>query len=190
MPMTILERDEFTSTETGDWLGAFSALFGKQLAVTICTIGLFVLRCEFESGQLFGTIGAGETLLVPRVAFVSHTTTTNDFRTLGTSLSVLGFVTGYANHLVFTWDETFGTDWLFAFHTKEALLVPLLTTVFVFTHSGFEHTLTAVTTSGKSFVITVGAVQLLFLGRERAISQGGRTRRTFEAFFMPVAFFE
>jgi hypothetical protein len=98
---------------------------------------------------------ASKALFVPWVALVSHTTATNYFAALCTTLSIFSLVARNTNDLVVTRDEALRANWLLAFGAQKAFLVPLLSTILVFPHSSFEHTMAPITSSGETFIITV-----------------------------------
>lgn len=58
---------------TSDGFRTSAALLGKQLSVTVGTIWLIVLGRELLLGQLFATLGAGETFPMPGLVLVGHT---------------------------------------------------------------------------------------------------------------------
>lgn len=154
---------------TSDWFAALRALLGKEISITISTIGLLIFRGEFKSGKLFTTAGTGEAFLVPRITLIGDTTATNNLQALCTSLSILLLVTGHAHYLVLAGDKALSANWLFTLYTDKALLMPLLTSVLVFAHPGLENALTAITTRRESLVIAIGAEELVILCRERTI---------------------
>jgi len=62
-------------------------------------------------------------------------TTTADRVALGAALRILALVARDADHVLVTWDETLGADWLPTFLAAEALLVPLFAHVLKLLHS-------------------------------------------------------
>jgi len=72
VPIAILERDEASSADAGDWLGASRASLGKEFAETVGAVWLLISGGESLSGQAGVAVGAAETLPMPRLIAVCH----------------------------------------------------------------------------------------------------------------------
>lgn len=81
VPMTILKRDEFRTTNTGNWTIAGETTSGKQFTKTIGTIGLIVTTGETFTSQTLLAMGAGEAFSVPWFILVRYTATGDDLIT-------------------------------------------------------------------------------------------------------------
>lgn len=128
--MTIFERDETGTADSCDWLDTGGASLGEQLSEALGTVRLLVAAGEALPGQGHLTVGAGETLAVPRFVLVGHTAAGDDLLALDATGCVLFFVASGAVDLLLTGDKGFGTDGGFADAAAEALLVPLSGLVF------------------------------------------------------------
>lgn len=69
---------------TGNWLGARCAALGKQLTETVGAVRLVVATGEPLSGQRRRTVGAGEALAMPRLAFIRDAARRDDLSPLNT----------------------------------------------------------------------------------------------------------
>jgi len=74
VPITILERDEASSADASDWLGASRASLCKEFAETVGAVWLLISGGESLSGQAGVAVGAAETLPMPRLIAVRHAT--------------------------------------------------------------------------------------------------------------------
>lgn len=128
--MTVFERDETGTADSGDWLDTGGASLGEQFPEALGTVRLLVAAGEALPGQGHLAVGAGEALTVPRFVLVGHTAAGDDLLALDATGCVLFLVASGAVDLLLTGDEGFGTDGGFADAAAEALLVPLSGLVF------------------------------------------------------------
>lgn len=184
--MTILERDKLSSSKTSDGFRTSAALLGKQLSITVGTIWLIVLGRELLLGQLFATLGAGETFPMPGLVLVGHTPFVNHPITFTTLLGKLLLVARYANGLIFPRDETLVSDWLLAHHAHKALLMPLFSLVFKLLHPSSKWFTTPIAASSEVFIVTIGAVDVVIFWSKRLIHQRFLALAALEAEFMPM----
>lgn len=132
MPVTVLERDETGTADSGDWLDTGGASLGEKFPEALGTVRLLVAAGEALPGQGHLTVGAGEALTMPRFVLVGHTTAGDDLLALDATGCVLLLVAPGAVDFLLTGDERFGTDGGLADAAAEALLVPLSGLVFHF----------------------------------------------------------
>lgn len=163
VPVTVFERDETGTADSGDWLYASGASLGEQLSEALGTVRLLVAAGETLSGQRHLTVGTGEALAVPWFVLVGHATASDDLLALDATGCVLLFVASGAVDLLFTGDEGFGTDGGLADTAAEALLVPLSGLVFHLFGSSTEDFSTAVTSGSELRIVAVSAVDLVGL---------------------------
>lgn len=166
MPVTVFERDETGTADSGDWLYTSGTSLGEQLSEALGTVRLLVAAGETLPGQRHLTVGTGEALAVPRFVLVGHATAGDDLLALDATGCVLLFVASGAVDLLFTGDEGLGTDGGLADTAAEALLVPLSGLVFHLFGSSTEDFSTAVTSGSELRIVAVSAVDLVGLRSE------------------------
>lgn len=186
MPMTIVERNELSTSKSSDWSTAATALSCKQLSKTLGAVRLVLFRRELLSSQQLRAVRARETIAMPRSVLVSYSTLVDHPVALQTALSILFLVARNAHNFLVTWDETLDSDWLQAGLAGKALLVPLLASVFVLLHTCSEQSGASVAFGGIVVVMAVGAEESLVLVSERAIDQRHLTIAALEASLMPM----
>lgn len=139
VPVSVLEGDESSASEPGNWLSASSASLGKQLSEAVSTIWLVVTAGEALSGQRSRAIGASKTLTMPRLVFVCHSTRSNNLVALDAASGILLLVAAGAVDLLLARYKRLGADRCLADATAEALLVPLACLVLHFLRSSSEN---------------------------------------------------
>lgn len=139
VPMSVLEGDVARATNSCDWLSARCTSLSKQISVTLSTVRLLVSAGESFSGQTLGTIRARETLSVPRIVLVRHSSRSDDLTTLDAPSRELLLVAASAVNVLFPWNEGLRSDWGFARATTETLFVPLSGLVLHFLHPCSKH---------------------------------------------------
>lgn len=166
VPVTILERDEPSASDSSDGFGAGRAAFGEELAETFSTVRFLVFGSEALTGQRLVAVGARETLAMPRVVLVRHTSSRYDLGAFDAASGELLLVTAAAVDVLFARDERLGADGVLAHEAGEALLVPLSALVLHLLGTGTEDFLTSITASGVHRVVTRPAEDLLSFGSE------------------------
>lgn len=187
VPVAVLEGDETRATDTGDGFGTRSAAFGKQFAEAFGTVGFLVFGGEALSGQRLVAVGASETLTVPRVVLVGHTSSRYDLATFDTASGEFLFVTTAAVNILIARDERLGADGALADEAAEALLVPLSALVLHFLGTGTEDFGASVAASGVHRVVARAAEDLLGFGAELLVYERNAALVAQEASLVPVA---
>jgi hypothetical protein len=119
---TFKVKDNFL---TCDWFGAGEASLSEEIAVAVGAIGLVVLGGKSLTSQRICAVGAGETLSVPGLVLVRHSSTRDDFLTLDAPCGKLLFVAPSAVNFLLAGDEALRPDRVLANAASKALLVPL-----------------------------------------------------------------
>lgn len=186
VPMTIIERNELSCTKTCNRPNAATALLGKILSKAFRTERLLFTAGELLSSQHAIASDAGKALTMPRCVLVGNSTFINHPIALDASLGILLFITGHANHLLITWDESLGSDWLATDLAGEALLMKLLSFELVLLHSSSKYVVASIASDSKVVVMAVGAVGLVILKGERPIHKRSLAVEALEASLMPM----
>lgn len=184
--MTIIERNELSTSKSSDCSAAATALSCKQFSKALGTVRLLLFRRELLSSQQLRAVRAREAVAMPRGVLVSYSTLVDHPVALETALSILFLVARNAHNFLVTWDETLDSDWLQAGLATEALFVPLLASVFVLLHTCSEQSLASVAFGCIVVVMAVGAEESLVLVSERTIDERHLTVAALEAFLMPM----
>lgn len=189
MPVTILKRDELSSSKAGDGLGASAALLGEQFPVAVRAVGLVVLGRELLLSQLLVTLGTGEALPVPGLVLVSHAPLVNHPIAFAALLCKLFLIAWNAHGIIVTWYEALVSDWLLTNHAHEAFLMPLFALVFKLLHASSERLPASIAASGEVFIVTIGAVDVVIFGGKGLIHQGVLALTALKAEFVPMTIF-
>jgi len=166
VPVSSLEGNESSATDTSDRFTASCASLGEQFSEAVSTIWFVVSRSEPLSSQRLLTVCAGEAFPVPRVITVSYSTLGDHLTTLDTFGSELLFIALCAINVVFLGNKAFGANRVLAGTADEAFLMPLSGLVFHLLHTGLEYISTAVTSCSKLCIIAGATVDPVSLGSE------------------------
>uniref|UniRef100_A0A8D9BU99 Uncharacterized protein n=1 Tax=Cacopsylla melanoneura TaxID=428564 RepID=A0A8D9BU99_9HEMI len=164
MPVTVFERNESGAANASNGFLAGVAPFSKQFTKAICAEWLVITRRETLSCQRRATIGTREAFSMPGFVFIGDSTTGYDLVAFDTTGCEFLLITVGTVDLLFSWDETLGTNRSFANYTSETFLVPLSGLVFHFFGSSFEYFRTVIAARCKLSVIAATAIDLLSFG--------------------------
>lgn len=165
VPLTLLEGDVLTATQTTDGSGAVGALLGKQVAETVEAVGKVITGREALSCQLLFTSNTHKALLMPRLVTVVHSSCGDGLLALCTLQGKLLLIAGHAVVMPLFLHKAPGADRLLAAVTGEAVLMPAAAFVlhlFGTWHDGLE---AGVALGRVLIAVAVGAhEQLIFSG--------------------------
>jgi len=88
VPVAILERDEPSTTNSGDGFGAGGAALSEEFTEAFGAVGFLVFGGEALTGQRLVAVGASEALAMPRVVLVRHASRRYDLATLPRTISL------------------------------------------------------------------------------------------------------
>lgn len=74
VPMPVLERNETSAADAGDWLLARCATLSEQAAEALRAAGLVVAGSETLTGQILVAVCASEAIAMPWLVLVGHAT--------------------------------------------------------------------------------------------------------------------
>lgn len=186
MPVPVLERDEASAADASNRPRAGSTPLGEKLAKALGTVRFVVARRESLSRQGVVAVAAGETISVPRLVLVCHTSASNNLVALNTPSGELVLVTCGAVNLLLARDEALRADRVLADHAAEAFLVPLSGLIFHLLSTGTEDIAACIATSGELGIVAVAAVDLVHFATKLFVHQGHFTLGAEEASLMPV----
>lgn len=171
MPLAFFKRDVLASPKSTDGGGAGGTFFGIQVTEAVEAVGKVITGGEALTRQLLLTASTQETVLVPWLVMIGHTSSGDWLLALNTLHGKLLFVTGHAVVIVVFRDEALGANWLLAALAAEAGFMPAVS--FMFHLPGARHDgLLACMAFRRILVrITLGAQQLLIFGGERLVHQ-------------------
>lgn len=184
MPLAILKRDVLPSSKTCDWFAAGLALLGIQAAKALEAVRALVSGGEVLTRQLCLAAGAHETLLMPRLVPVGHTTFSQGLFTACAARGELVLVAGHAVVFILVRDERLRANWLFAAVTDEAALVPCRASILQLLRTWHDDFVAGHTLGGELVTVAVIAEQRVILAGERLICQRAITAETAEAVLM------
>lgn len=166
VPLAFLKRNILASTQTTDGCSAGGTLLGIKVAKAVETIGKVISRCESLSRQLLLAAGAQETVLMPGLLTVSHTSSGDCLLAVDALHGKLLLITGHTVVKGVLRDKTLGANWLLASLAGEASLMPAIS--FVLHLSGARHDgfLALMTLGGILIGVALSAEQLLIFGGE------------------------
>jgi len=166
MPVAVLEGDESCATNSCDWFGACRAPLSEQFTETFGAVRLIVTRGEALSSQGSVAISAGETLSVPGVVLVGHTSRSNNLAALNAPDSEFVLVASGAVYFLLAGYEALGADGRLADDAAEAFLVPLAGLVLHLFVACSEDFTTGITPGGELSIVAGAAEDLLHLAAE------------------------
>lgn len=171
MPLAVLEGNVLSSSKTCDGFVAGLTLLGVQVAKTLEAVRAVVSGGEVLTGQLRLTVGAHETLFMPRLVPIGHSTFSQGLFTAGAARGKLVLVAGNAVMFVLVGDEGLGANGLFAAVTDKTALVPCGAAVLQLPRAWHDDLVTGDTFRGELVAVAVVAEQSIILTREGLISQ-------------------
>lgn len=171
MPLALFKRNVLATAQTTDGCGAGGTLLGIKVAKAVETIGKVISRGEPLSRQLLFAAGAQETVLMPRLLTVGHTSSGDGFLAMDTLHGKLLLITGHAVVMVVLRNETLGANWLLASLACEASLMPAIPFVLHLSGAGHDGFLALMTLGGILIGVALSAEQLLILGGEGLVHQ-------------------
>lgn len=131
-------------------------------------------------------MAASKAISVPWLILVRNTIFGNDLITLDTSSSEFVLITSSTIDFLFTWYKALGTNWILADYTAEAFLVPLSCLVFHLLGASTEDFTASIASAGKLGIITVTAVNLVYLTTKLFVNQGHSAFVAKETSLMPM----
>lgn len=189
VPLALLKGDVLSTCQTGDGLGAAHAFLCIQVADAFKAVGVVFPGGEALTRQLLSAADAQETLSVPGLLLVGHSTCCDG---LLTSTTLVGKLLLEARHTevagVF-WDKGLGSYWLLAAVAQEAGLMPAVPLVFHFAgtwHYGF---LAVVAFGGIIICMTFRAEQQIIFNSKGLFHQRAAALPTLKTLLMPVMIF-
>lgn len=171
VPLALLKGNVLAASEAADWGGAGSTLLCIKVAEAVETVCKVIPGGKPLARQLLLAAGAQETVLVPRLVAVGHSTSGDGLLTVDTLHGKLLLVAGHTEAMVVLRDETLGADRLLASLAGETGLVPAVPLVLHLPgawHNGF---LALMALGGIFIGVALGAQQLLILGGEGLVHQ-------------------
>jgi len=156
--MPVFKWDEFCASNASDWFVASKATFGEEFTKAFGAVGLFVTAGEAFAGQTLCTVSASETFPMPRLVLVCHAAAGDDLIAFDATSGEFFFVTLGTIYLLFTGNETLGTDWYLAYTTTETLFMPLSSLVFHLFGTGPEDFMTTVAPWGELLIVTASTI--------------------------------
>jgi len=187
VPVAILERDEPSTTNSGDGFGAGGAALGEEFTEAFGAVGFLVFGGEALTGQRLVAVGASEALAMPRVVLVRHASRRYDLGAFDAASGEFLFVAAAAVDVLLARDERFGADGSLAHEAAEALLVPLSALVLHLLGTGAKDFAASVATSGVHRIVARTAEDLLGFRSELLVDQRDATLVAQEAGLMPMA---
>lgn len=171
MPLAFLEGDVLASSKSTDGGGAGGTFLGIQVAEAVEAVGKVITRGEALARELLLTASAQETVLMPGLVMVRHTTSGDGLLAVNTLHGKLLFIAGHAIVMVVFGDEALGANWLLAALAGKAGLMPAVS--FMLHLPGARHNgLLAVMAFGGVLIrIALGAQQLLVFSGEGLVHQ-------------------
>lgn len=141
MPLTVLKRNVLAASKTADGGGAVGTFLGKQAAEAVEAVGKVIPGGEPLTGQLLLASDANETLLMPGLVTVVHSSSGDWLLAVDTLQSELLLVAGQAVVVGILQHKAPGADGLLATVAGEAILMPtvaLMLHLFGAWHDGLE----------------------------------------------------
>lgn len=138
------------------------------------------------TGKLCLTAGAHETLLMPRLVPVGHTTFSQGLFTACAAWSELVLIAGHTVVFILVRDEGLGANRLLAAVTDEAALVPCGACILQLPRTWHDDLVTGYTLGGELITVAVIAEQRVILAGEGLICQRAITAETAETVLMIV----
>lgn len=117
-------------TKACDGVLTSSTFLGNKGLVAIHTVILILHSSEALSSQLLAAGGTHEALAMPGLILVSDSSRSDDLVALHAVLGKLGLMTGNTVEIFTLWEETAGSNDLFAVTASEAILMPDILLVF------------------------------------------------------------
>lgn len=105
VPVTVLKGDIFTTAKACDGLCAGTALLGIEVPKALDAVRVVILGGELLASQGRLAACADETLLVPRLIPVSHSSLGQGLFAPSAARSKLALVTGDTVIILLVWDE-------------------------------------------------------------------------------------
>lgn len=189
VPMATFERDESGTADTCDGFAARGTTFGEQFPEAVSAVRLVVPGSKPLAGEGFLAVGASETLSMPGLVSVSNASLSDNLVALDAFGGKLVLVTLGAVNVVFLWDETFSSDWIFAGAANETFLMPLSSLVLHLLHACSENIPAAVAASCKLGVVAGAAVDPVRLASELLVHKGRATFGAQETGLVPMLLF-
>lgn len=187
VPLALLKRDVLGSCQTGDGLGAAHTLLCIQVAEAFEAVGVVFPGGEALTRQLLSAADAEETLAVPGLVLVGHSTCCDGLLTSTALVGKLLLEAGHTEVAGVFWDEGLGSYWLLAAVAQEAGLMPAVPLVFHFAGTWHDGFLAGGALGGIIISIAFSAEQQIILGGKGLFHQRAAALCTLETLLVPVA---
>lgn len=186
VPVTVLEGDELSSSDSGDGLVTSEASFGKQFTETIGAIRFLVTASKTFPSKAFFAMRASEAFAMPWLILVGYSSTGDYLTAFDTSRSVFVLVALGTVDFLFARNKALRANRNFTYTATETLFVPLSCFVFHFFRSCFEALMTSIAPRGELLVIATNAVNAISLGTKLSVYQRFTAGGAQKACFVPV----
>lgn len=186
MPVSVLEGNETSTSDSGDWFGTSGASLGEKFAEAIGAVRFVIARRKSLACQRIIAIAASEAISVPRLVLICHPTAGDYLVAFDASSGKLVFVTTGTIDFLFARDETLRTDRILANYAAETFLMPLPGFVFHLLRASTEDFTASIATASKLSVVTVATVNFIHLASKLFVHQGYSAPVAKEASLVPV----
>lgn len=186
MPVPVLEGNETSTSDSGDWFGTSGASLGEKFAEAISAVRFVIARRKSLACQRIIAIAASEAIPVPGFVLVCHSATGDYLVAFDASSGKLILVATGTIDFLFPRDETFRTDRILANYAAETFLVPLPGFVFHLLRASTEDFTASIATASKLSVVTVAAINFIHLASKLFVHQGYSAPVAKETSLVPV----